>query len=147
MFGWLRNRPIVRDDQIFGKVKFRRPDVWEGELELGGVPVEVAIPGDVEGPSGAYGPLFNSLPRRFELAKPAVGRALTARHEEHIATYGGAQLSVADSSVWEAFSLLSVELLSEEEAALWYCFSHSNDDSMFIVRLGPAGVAAEAIGD
>jgi len=142
------------EDPTFGNMEFRGGS-WVGKVffQPEGVELSVCLSGDEVGPNEEARQQWSTLDKRYQSLKPQIASALLKLYREHFALLD--QKDLADDfpqirtgeDVWSAFSLILIAVHPGRQFDLTYCFSGSNDDSLFVVSIKDETVACEHVGD
>jgi hypothetical protein len=149
-----KTKKHVIQDRDFGRIEFHQ-DRWVGNAFFSPASKEVSLSlsGNQDGPYDQARREWADIPKRYQRLKSDISSALLELYSEHVAVLHEEDLSEdtprikTSDDVWEAFSLIVIAVNLNGDFELTYCFSQSNDDSLFAVSIKDDKIIGEFIGD
>lgn len=149
-----RKRKHTIVNHYFGELELQE-ECWSGKVFFPpeNVDLQVCISGDEAGVNREAEEQWPTLPERYNRLRLSIASELFALYSNHLK-----QLDENDfaedfpqprcvEEIWSAFSLILIRLLPQKRFVLVYCFSESNDDSLFTINVEGETAKGQYAGD
>ena len=151
---FIRNRKATIVNRYFGDLELHG-ECWSGKVFFPpeNVDLQVCISGNEAGVDREAEEQWLILPERYNKLRPSIASELFALYSDYVKQLDEGDLAedfprpLAVGEIWSAFSLILINLLPQKHFELVYCFSESNDDSLFTINVEGETVKGQYTGD